>query len=253
MSQGIDGLAGLAQMGLHNLEKKPQTEEEVQQQFERILAQTLMAQVRKTLEDSSLFQGQAGQFAYLFDQAMADKIVEAGGFGLTTEYTPAPRPTPTIHRGSSEHTHRKRADNAFRVSSAFGLRNDPFTGATRQHSGIDLAAPRGTSIEAVRGGTVQFAGTKGGYGNIVIIDHGDGLTTRYAHCDRLDVTEGDTVSAGTPIGTVGSTGRATGPHLHFEVRQDGNAVDPENFLDRFPLKHPDNDPTTPIPEWQDSK
>ena len=253
MSQSIDAIAGLAQLSSGGLDKKPQTKEEVQQHFEKILAQTLMAQVRKTLEESSMFQGQAGQFAYLFDEAMADKIVEAGGFGLTTEYNPAPRPTPTLMRGDSGHAHRKRADNAFRVSSAFGLRNDPFTGAARQHSGIDLAAPRGTSIEAVRDGIIQFAGKKGGYGNIVIVDHGDGLTTRYAHCDTLNVSEGDIIRAGTPIGTVGSTGRATGSHLHFEVRQDGNAVDPENFLDRFPLKAIENDPTDPVTERQETK
>ena len=83
---------------------------------------------------------------------------------------------------------------------------------------------------AERDGVVRFAGDRGGYGNVVIIDHGDGLETRYAHCATLTVQAGDKVPEGAVVGTVGSTGRSTGPHLHFEVRQDGLPTNPTNFV-----------------------
>jgi murein DD-endopeptidase MepM/ murein hydrolase activator NlpD len=116
------------------------------------------------------------------------------------------------------------------VSSSFGHRSDPFSGERKSHRGVDIAAAAGSPIQAVRAGTVTFAGDRGGYGNVVVVDHGRGLETRYAHCESVDVQVGDAVRAGAPIATVGSTGRSTGPHLHFEVRQDGQAVDPNQVL-----------------------
>lgn len=97
---------------------------------------------------------------------------------------------------------------------------------------MDLAAPAGTPIVAAGGGTVTFAGPRGGYGNVVILDHGDGTETRYAHQQRLDVTVGQQVTGGQQIGTVGSTGNSTGPHLHFEVRRNGQPVDPAPLVGR---------------------
>lgn len=114
--------------------------------------------------------------------------------------------------------------------SGFGVRVDPFTHEHRMHNGIDMSSPEGTEIRATAGGTVTFAGERGGFGNLVIIDHGNGLETYYAHQSRLDVGVGDLVTAGAPIGAVGSTGRSTGPHLHFEVRLHGQPVDPQNYL-----------------------
>ena len=117
-----------------------------------------------------------------------------------------------------------------RLSSKFGPRVHPITGQLRPHRGVDFSAPTGTPISAAAGGTVTFSGEQGGYGNVVIIDHGDGTESRYAHQHTLDVAVGQTVRAGDQIGTVGSTGLSTGPHLHFEIRRDGEAVDPAPLL-----------------------
>lgn len=113
-----------------------------------------------------------------------------------------------------------------RITSDFGLRHDPINGQQRSHHGIDIAAPRGTPIGAAGAGTVVFAGRRGGYGNTVIVEQPDGKQTLYAHADQLLVNVGDVVDAGQTIATVGSTGRSTGPHLHFEVRENGQPVDP---------------------------
>ncbi|MCR4266489.1 M23 family metallopeptidase [Nitratireductor sp. ZSWI3] len=117
-----------------------------------------------------------------------------------------------------------------RVSSTFGTRRDPFLGRPAHHTGVDFRAQRGTAVHATGAGTVIKAGWNGGYGRMVEIDHGDGLTSRYAHMSRILVREGQAVSAGTVVGKVGSTGRSTGPHLHYEVRNSGTAVNPSRFL-----------------------
>lgn len=119
-----------------------------------------------------------------------------------------------------------------RVSSNFGPRVHPVTGRQHVHSGLDFAAPLGTPIGAAAAGTVTFAGVRGGYGNLVIVEHGDGRETRYAHADRLLVRPGQHVAAGEKVATVGATGTATGPHLHLEVRVGGRAVDPAPLLAR---------------------
>lgn len=119
-----------------------------------------------------------------------------------------------------------------RISSFFGLRRDPINGRHRHHAGVDLAAPRGTSIAAAGDGQVIFAGKRRGYGNTVVIEHADGRRTLYAHAERLLVRSGERVRAGQPIATVGTTGRATGPHLHFEVIEAGRRVDPLREVER---------------------
>merc|ERR1712100_883727 len=110
-----------------------------------------------------------------------------------------------------------------RISSQFGTRVDPINGTHKHHKGLDIAAPTGTPIKAMRAGTVTYAGPRGSYGNLVIIDHGNGLETRYAHCDSISISKGAVVQAGAPIATVGSTGRSTGPHLHLGVRKNDKA------------------------------
>ena len=117
-----------------------------------------------------------------------------------------------------------------RRSSGFGGRLDPINGKPAFHSGLDYAAPRGTSVRATAAGRVRSAGRNGGYGLMIEIDHGDGLTTRYAHLSRISVERGDTVVPGAIIGKVGSTGRSTGPHLHYETRKNGKAADPSVYL-----------------------
>ena len=119
---------------------------------------------------------------------------------------------------------------AGRITSRFGSRIHPVLGYRRFHAGVDFGAPHGTRITAADSGKVIFSGWYGGYGNSVIVDHGGGLTTLYAHASRLTVSEGQSVVKGQAIAAVGSTGLSTGPHLHFEVRRNGNPVDPMGFL-----------------------
>ena len=120
-----------------------------------------------------------------------------------------------------------------RLGSPFGNRIDPFTGHLSFHPGVDLVAPSGTPILATAGGRVVFAGEKTGYGNAVEIDHGNGLMTRYGHASKLLVKAGDIVLPRQPIALVGTTGRSTGPHLHFEVLINGSPVDPTAYLALF--------------------
>jgi flagellar protein FlgJ len=117
-----------------------------------------------------------------------------------------------------------------RVSSAYGWRSDPFRGQSKFHGGIDLAAKYGTEVPAAAAGTVVSAGDQGRYGLTVVVRHPNGFESRYAHLSSLAVREGDTVGQGQQVGRVGSTGRSTGPHLHFEVTQAGRRVDPERFV-----------------------
>ena len=120
-----------------------------------------------------------------------------------------------------------------RFGSAFGNRVDPFNSRLSFHSGVDLVAPMGTPILATAGGRVIYAGEKDGYGNVVEVDHGNGLVTRYAHASRVIVREGDVVLPRQHIADVGSTGRSTGPHLHMEVLENGAPVNPAGYLGLF--------------------
>lgn len=115
-------------------------------------------------------------------------------------------------------------------ASSYGWRKDPFTGERALHEGVDFSADSGTSIMAAAGGVVVTAERQSSYGNVVEIDHGNGLSTRYAHASKLLVKPGAVVKRGQAIAAVGSTGRSTGPHLHFEVRVDGVAQNPNRFL-----------------------
>jgi murein DD-endopeptidase MepM/ murein hydrolase activator NlpD len=116
------------------------------------------------------------------------------------------------------------------LSSNYGYRADPFTRGAALHTGMDLRAEHGAPVRATGPGKVVTAEYSGGYGNMVEIEHANGLTTRYAHMSAILVSEGQTVAAGTLVGRVGSTGRSTGPHLHYETRIDGDPADPNRFL-----------------------
>jgi murein DD-endopeptidase MepM/ murein hydrolase activator NlpD len=116
------------------------------------------------------------------------------------------------------------------ISSRFGSRVDPFLGDPALHTGVDFRAPDGYPARTTAAGTVVTAEYSGGYGNMVEVDHGNGVTTRYGHLSRILVTPGDKLGKGSVIGRVGSTGRSTGPHLHYEVRVDGNAIDPMRYI-----------------------
>ena len=116
------------------------------------------------------------------------------------------------------------------ISSYFGARMDPFNGEEAFHKGLDFASEAGTDVLAVAQGVVTWAGPREGYGNLVEVNHGNGYVTRYAHNSRVSVVPGDTVERGQAIAVVGSTGRSTGPHVHFEVLKDGRQIDPMAFI-----------------------
>jgi murein DD-endopeptidase MepM/ murein hydrolase activator NlpD len=211
---------------------------EAAKEFESYLVTFLAQQMRKTVKDGPFSSGATAMFADLFDQEIGKRVSEGPGLGLRQQLERALAglpdvAAPTQHAHHAHHAPRvDRNQNAdARLTSAFGERVDPIDGTRRRHAGVDLAAPIGTPVRAVKDGVVRFAGDRGGYGNIVIVDHGDGTETRYAHCHTLDVKAGQAVRAGQDIATVGNTGRSTGPHLHFEFRVRGAATDPSAFLD----------------------
>jgi len=197
--------------------------------------------------------------ADLFATTLADAVAQSGSLGLADQImrsvspgsvpSPAPAPGASPERAVTELRPRQaRAVEADeftgldelpvtgRVTSGYGVRRDPFTGAPSAHTGLDVGAPTGTPIRSPARGVVLSAGPKGGYGNAVEIDHGDGLVTLYGHASELLVSKGQTVEPGQEIATVGSTGRATGPHLHFEVRVAGRPVDPSVALKKYGLR-----------------
>ncbi|MGA7072325.1 peptidoglycan DD-metalloendopeptidase family protein [Bradyrhizobium sp.] len=126
--------------------------------------------------------------------------------------------------------YRKPVVGEVEFTSGFGIRTDPFLGRPAMHTGLDFRAAAGDPVRATANGKVASAGWAGGYGRMVEIDHGNGLSTRYGHLSEINVKVGDVVKIGQVIGAVGSTGRSTGPHLHYETRIDGEAVDPQKFL-----------------------
>lgn len=121
---------------------------------------------------------------------------------------------------------------AGKITSPFGERKNPLGPGEDFHPGLDIAADEGAPIAAAAAGRVVCAGPDGGYGNLIVVDDGNGVTTRYAHCSKIYARVGDVVAPGQTIGAVGSTGYSTGPHLHFEVRVNHEPVDPTQFLSR---------------------
>src|ERR1700736_519266 len=126
--------------------------------------------------------------------------------------------------------YRKPVIGEVEFTSGFGVRSDPFLGRPAMHTGLDFRAQTGDPVRATANGKVISAGWSGGYGRMVEIDHGNGLSTRYGHLSEIEVKVGEAVKAGQTVGRMGSTGRSTGPHLHYETRIDGEAVDPQKFL-----------------------
>jgi len=116
------------------------------------------------------------------------------------------------------------------IRSSYGRRRDPFTGESKMHRGLDIGALYGTEVHAPANATVVLAQRQAAYGNLIVLDHGDGITTRYGHLARFNVKKGDVIEKGDIIGFVGSTGRSTGPHLHYEVRLEDRTLNPRNYL-----------------------
>jgi len=143
---------------------------------------------------------------------------------------PAGEAARTNPESNGESKYTERPASSARISSDFGYRRDPFTRRSRFHSGLDIKAKWGDPVGAGHTGVVQFAGWYSGYGNLVIIDHGSGITTYYAHLSSFELTVGEKVTRGTIVGYAGRTGRATSPHLHYEVRFEGKALNPLSAL-----------------------
>jgi len=122
------------------------------------------------------------------------------------------------------------APGDYTITSSFGTRVDPITGAAGFHEGVDIAGDIGLRVVAARRGVVVSSGWSGGYGNLVILDHGDGVRTCYAHLSAISVSNGQVVEKGQEVGRMGSTGRSTGPHLHFQVNVNGKPVNPLSFF-----------------------
>jgi len=193
---------------------------------EELFARFLLKEVRKAMPES--LGGQAVEaFGDLVDEEIARRIADSGQLNLSGKPRPSVPHAVNRYAGVAQ----QRAQGVGRVTSGFGDRVDPISGEHRDHEGVDIAAPRGTPIRALDGGQVVFAGERGGYGQVVVLEHANGLQTRYAHCSRLGVDVGDTVAAGQVVGAVGSTGRSTGPHVHLEVRRGEVPVNPDEFYD----------------------
>ena len=145
---------------------------------------------------------------------------------LSAPAAPAPTPAPATEAATPV------TAPSGRVSSAYGWRADPLNGHARFHKGTDIALAYGHEVQAAASGRVAFAGEQPGYGMTVVIDHGAGLETRYAHLSGYSVRVGDSVGSGQVVARSGNSGRSTGPHLHFEVLQGGRAVDPKSMATR---------------------
>jgi murein DD-endopeptidase MepM/ murein hydrolase activator NlpD len=208
--------------------------------FESIFTYQLLKSMRRTVQKCDLFHGGTDEEIYqsLFDQELAKSMAGLGQSSLSELlYRQLSRVDPSIglekpleQPGSAPAPARIAWPLDGRISSRFGWRNDPINGERRFHYGLDLAAAEGTSIQAPMGGRVVRSEFAEGYGNVLVLDHGRGLTTLYAHNSKNLVKEGDWVKAGDVVAKVGSTGRSTGPHLHFEVRRHGRRMDPMAVL-----------------------
>ena len=129
------------------------------------------------------------------------------------------------------------------ITSGFGMRLHPVYNVDKMHTGIDVAAPIGADFVAMADGKVTFAKYTDGYGNMVMIDHGNGISTLYAHGSQILVNVGDEVTKGTPVLKVGSTGVSTGPHAHFEIRINGNFIDPQDYFEQEDIENDNNSET----------
>lgn len=214
------------------------------QQFESLLLGQMLRDMQSQ-DNKAQDGGFGGALTDTIYGELATVLTKAGGIGLATSLedvmartTPGAEPSEAIVGGlPTMPTLRQHSPwlpsgpvaialDPDRISSAYGVRRDPISGASRMHQGIDIPMAHGDDVRSLKGGTVVESQTRGGYGQTVVVDHGEGLTTRYAHLSSRQVQVGDTVTAGQIVGLAGQTGRATGPHLHLEVRSNGVAIDP---------------------------
>jgi murein DD-endopeptidase MepM/ murein hydrolase activator NlpD len=214
-------------------------------EFESMLLLQMLREMRKSgswKEEGEDKDGYGAETLFdTLDMELASYVTKAQGLGLekslvkqtTGRDEPLPAnalptglpsldlPTTTLPAGGAE--------AAAAVTSKFGWRRDPFSGVATYHRGVDLRAAYGEAVGAADAGTVVFAGEQGGYGQTVVVQHGDGVRTRYAHLSGVMTRVGAEVKAGEAVGRAGHSGRATGTHLHFEVTQHGRPVDPQTY------------------------
>lgn len=234
-----------------DMKKEAEVLKKAAQEFESLFIYQMLKTMRESVMKSDLFHGGNAEDMYtsLFDAEVSKSLSYAGGIGLEKilleqlsreigtlkQDITAPGEVLSIEKmreSAKEEPAPAPQEISFgmpvkgRVSSSFGLRNDPFTGEKKFHRGMDIAASEGTPVYPSAPGKVIFSGVKDGYGNIVEILHDNGIITKYGHNEKNIVKQGDTVKTSEPIAYVGSTGRSTGPHLHFEVVKDGVAIDP---------------------------
>lgn len=240
LSSGLNVEPPLASLGLdlRSLSADNQSKEQISRiasQFEEMLLNTLL---KDTFKPTSLFSEESAWMSSLTSlqpTLLSQYLAEQGGLGyrqiieeqlldkirqLSPDTEPSPNQTVTPLSFSP------RIPVTGTVTSAFGWRADPFTGASTFHSGVDIAVPIDTPVQTIAPGQVVFSGSKPGYGEVVEIDHGQGLVSRYAHNQCNLVKTGDLVGAGSVIARSGSSGRSTGPHLHLEIHRHGQALNP---------------------------
>jgi murein DD-endopeptidase MepM/ murein hydrolase activator NlpD len=230
-------------------EKQKSELKKVAQEFEAVFIAHLLKVMRETIEESGLMEEGFGKSIYteMFDQELSLSMARHSALGISDllyqsltktetekelkDYSPAPASPQGAGDGAGNQNEDQEISDLqlpvlAPVSSPFGLRVDPYSHRMRSHKGVDLAAPKGMAIAAPLSGTVVSTGYENGYGNTILIQHSDGLQTRYAHLGSIDVKVGEKISEQQVLGTVGDTGRSTGPHLHFEVIRMGKQVDP---------------------------
>jgi murein DD-endopeptidase MepM/ murein hydrolase activator NlpD len=255
---------------------------ELAQEFESMMLLQMLKQMRQAMADDETREDglSASTMLDTVDSELARQLSRAGGFGLArmmipaiaqrdvppelpaeaasdhlpgrpaASERPAVQPAPSLPVADTEAMRLDLGATA-RVTSAFGWRTDPLTATQRFHGGIDLGAPYGQSVPAAANGRVVEVGDQGNYGTTVVIDHGSGVRTRYAHLSAVTVAVGDQVGQSQEIGRIGQSGRATGPHLHFEVTRDGRRIDPAAVMayrgrGQGGLKLVDRDADSPI-------
>ena len=206
-------------------------------QFESVFTYEMLKSMRNSIPKCDLFSGGQAEEIYqsMLDQELSKNMAGKGSNSIANILYQQlkhidDKMNGNISPGKTNDSSLPVWPLEARVSSSFGWRKDPFTGNRKFHEGIDLAAEEGTDVKAIMAGRVQITDDQKGYGKVVVLDHGHGFTTLYAHNKDINVKTGDWVTKGATIAKVGSTGRSTGPHLHFEVRKDGKNLDPESFL-----------------------
>jgi murein DD-endopeptidase MepM/ murein hydrolase activator NlpD len=216
------------------------------EEFASLLIFQMLQTMRRTIPHTGLLDKGVAHDLYmsLFDQEIARHMARRQDLGLTSlldqQFQVLPegtvQPSRRLH---AVEAYRQWQEPGFRqlvfpvdgqLSSPFGWRQDPFDGTEKWHDGVDIAAPAGSLVRAAAAGQVVFSGDRQGYGNLVILEHQDGYQTYYAHNAERLVETGTVVKRGQPIARVGQTGRATGPHVHFEIHRHDQALDPHPFL-----------------------